>query len=170
MSDLVPVRRALLSVSDKTGLEEFANAMVNEFGIELLSAGETTKFLRAIGLAVTDAGEVARLPERVDLVCVNLHPFEKAIQKSNGMLDEAIGQIDIDGPNLIRSAAKSHRTVIVVTDPSRYDKVLGDLREHGGRTCGKHRLRQAQRAFAYTAEYDSEIASFLRGYAFTESN
>jgi phosphoribosylaminoimidazolecarboxamide formyltransferase/IMP cyclohydrolase len=97
----------------------------------------------------------------IDLVCINLYPFEQTITKPNVTFEEAIENIDIGGPAMIRSAAKNHRFVLVVTSPERYEKVLGDLREHNGCSCGKHRLKQAQRAFAHTAEYDSLIANYL---------
>jgi phosphoribosylaminoimidazolecarboxamide formyltransferase/IMP cyclohydrolase len=197
VSDLVPVKRALLSVSDKTGLTEFARALHKEFGVELLSTGGTAKALRDTGLPVTDVSVVTGFPEMmdgrvktlhpnihgallaqrdnpehvaamkqhgiqpIDLVVVNLYPFEKTVAKPGVTLEEAIENIDIGGPSMIRSAAKNHRWVLVVTSPERYEKVLGDLREHGGSCCGKHRLKQAQRAFAHTAEYDSVIANYL---------
>jgi phosphoribosylaminoimidazolecarboxamide formyltransferase/IMP cyclohydrolase len=197
MSDLVPVRRALISVSDKTGLAEFATALHKEFGVQLISTGGTAKFLRDLGLPVTDVSEVTGFPEMmdgrvktlhpkvhgallalrdnpdhvaamkqhgiepIDLVCINLYPFRQTIEKPGVTFEEAIENIDIGGPSMIRSAAKNHRYVLVVTSPDRYDKVLGDLREHQGSTCGKHRLKQAQRAFAHTAEYDGLIAKYL---------
>ena len=197
MSDLVPMRRALISVSDKTGLAEFASALHREFKIELISTGGTARNLRELGLPVKDVAELTGSPEMmdgrvktlhpkihggilaqrdnpehvaamtqngiepIDLVCINLYPFERTIRKPNVTFDEAIENIDIGGPSMIRSAAKNHRWVLVVTSPERYEKVLGDLREHGGRACGKHRLKQAQRAFAHTAEYDSLIANYL---------
>src|SRR6476660_1767049 len=197
MSELVPIKRALLSVSDKTGLAEFASALHREFGVELISTGGTAKFLRDQKLPVTDVSEVTGFPEMmdgrvktlhpkihggllalrdnpehvaamkahgiepIDMVCVNLYPFAKTIEKPSVSFEEAIENIDIGGPSMIRSAAKNHRFVLVVTSPERYEKVLGDLREHKGSTCGKHRLKQAQRAFAHTAEYDSLIANYL---------
>jgi phosphoribosylaminoimidazolecarboxamide formyltransferase / IMP cyclohydrolase len=197
MADLVPVRRALISVSDKTGLKEFANALVSEFGVELISTGGTAKFLRETGLAVKDVSEVTGFPEMmdgrvktlhpkihggllalrdnaehaaamkqhgiepIDLVCINLYPFEETIAKPGVSFEQAIENIDIGGPSMVRSAAKNHRYVLVVTSPDRYEKVLGDLREHGGSCCGKHRLKQAQRAFAHTAAYDARIAEYL---------
>ena len=197
MSDLVPVRRALISVSDKTGLAEFATRPDNEFNIELISTGGTARFLREAGLPVTDVSEVTGFPEMmdgrvktlhpkihggllalrdnpehvaamkqhdiqpIDLVCINLYPFEQTIAKPGVTFEEAIENIDIGGPSMIRSAAKNHRFVLVVTSPDRYEKVLGDLREHDGSCCGKHRLKQAQRAFAHTAEYDALIANYL---------
>jgi len=197
MSDLVPVKRALISVSDKTGLVEFARALNEEFGIELISTGGTARFLREQGLAVKDVSEITGFPEMmdgriktlhprihggilsirdnqqhqaamekhgilpIDLVCINLYPFEQTISRANVTLEEAIENIDIGGPAMVRSAAKNHRFVLVVTSPERYEKVLGDLREHKGNSCGKHRLKQAQRAFAHTAEYDAKIAEYL---------
>ena len=197
MSDLVSVRRALISVSDKTGLAEFATALVREFNVELISTGGTAKFLRDQGLTVIDVSEVTGFPEMmdgrvktlhpkihggllalrdnaehtaamkahdikpIDLVVINLYPFEQTIAKPGVAFEEAIENIDIGGPSMVRSAAKNHGFVLVVTSPDRYEKVLGDLREHKGSSCGKHRLKQAQRAFAHTAEYDAKIAGYL---------
>jgi phosphoribosylaminoimidazolecarboxamide formyltransferase/IMP cyclohydrolase len=198
MSDLVPIRRALISVSDKTGLADFARTLVNDYGIELISTGGTAKFLREQGLKVTDVSEVTGFPEimdgrvktlhpkvhggllarrdnaehvasmkqhdikPIDLVVINLYPFEQTIAKPHVTFEEAIENIDIGGPSMVRSAAKNHRFVLVVTSPDRYEKVLGDLREHNGSSCGKHRLKQAQRAFAHTAVYDAKIAAYLQ--------
>src|SRR5687768_13112218 len=197
VSDLVPVQRALISVFDKTGLADFARALVDEFNVELVSTGGTAKFLRDLGLTVTDVADVTGFPEMmdgrvktlhpkihggllalrdnaehvaamtkhgiepIDLVCINLYPFEQTIATPGVTFEEAIENIDIGGPSMIRSAAKNHRSVLVVTSPERYDKVLGDLREHQGSTCGKHRLKMAQRAFATTAAYDAKIAEYL---------
>ncbi|HSV15746.1 MAG TPA: bifunctional phosphoribosylaminoimidazolecarboxamide formyltransferase/IMP cyclohydrolase, partial [Tepidisphaeraceae bacterium] len=197
MPDLVPVKRALLSVSDKTGLAEFATALHKEFNVELISTGGTAKFLRDLGLPVTDVSAVTGFPEMmdgrvktlhpkihggllalrddpehakamrehdiqpIDLVCINLYPFAKTIARPNVRFEDAIENIDIGGPSMIRSAAKNHAYVLVVTSPERYEKVLGDLRQHAGSSCGKHRLKQAQRAFAHTAEYDALIAQYL---------
>ena len=191
------MKRALISVFDKTGLAQFATALHAEFGVELISTGGTAKFLRGIGLPVVDVSEVTGFPEMmdgrvktlhpkvhggllavrddpahaaamrehgivgIDLVCINLYPFEQTIAKPGVTFDEAIENIDIGGPAMIRSAAKNHRYVLVVTSADRYEKVLGDLREHGGSTCGTHRLKQAQRAFAHTAAYDGRIAAYL---------
>jgi phosphoribosylaminoimidazolecarboxamide formyltransferase/IMP cyclohydrolase len=198
--DLVSIRRALISVSDKTGLAEFAKALHKEFQIQLISTGGTAKFLREQGLPVTDVSDITGFPEMmdgrvktlhpkihggllalrdhpehvkamqehgiepIDLVCINLYPFKKTIEKPGVTFAEAIENIDIGGPSMIRSAAKNHRFVLVVTSPERYEKVLGDLREHKGSSCGKHRLKQAQRAFAHTAEYDALIAGYLQDY------
>src|SRR5687767_15044003 len=197
MFDLVPVKRALLSVSDKTGLADFARALHGEFGVELISTGGTAKFLRDQGLPVTDVSHVTGFPEimdgrvktlhpmvhggllalrdnpehaaamerhgikPIDLLCVNLYPFEQTVAKPGVTFEEAVENIDIGGPAMVRSAAKNHRFVLVVTSPDRYEKVLGDLREHNGSCCGKHRLKQAQRAFDHTAHYDAAIAQYL---------
>ncbi|MGN6724290.1 MAG: bifunctional phosphoribosylaminoimidazolecarboxamide formyltransferase/IMP cyclohydrolase [Tepidisphaeraceae bacterium] len=198
MSDLVQVKRALISVSDKTGLKEFATALVNEFGVTLLSTGGTAKFLRDAGLNVTDVSEVTGFPEMmdgrvktlhpkihggllalrdnpehvaamkahdiepIDLVCINLYPFEQTIAKPGVTFEEAIENIDIGGPSMVRSAAKNHGFVAVVTSPGQYEKTLGDLRKHGGRTCQTHRVKLAQAAFAHTGKYDGMIAGYLQ--------
>jgi phosphoribosylaminoimidazolecarboxamide formyltransferase/IMP cyclohydrolase len=179
------------------GLAEFARALHGEFGVELISTGGTAKFLRELGLPVTDVSEVTGFPEMldgrvktlhpkvhggllgvrdnpehlaamtehgiepIDLVCINLYPFEATVARPGVSFEEAIENIDIGGPSMIRSAAKNHRYVLVVTSIDRYEKVLGDLREHKGSSCGKHRLKQAQRAFAQTAAYDARIAEYL---------
>src|SRR3954468_14902901 len=204
MSDLVPVRRALLSVSDKTGLAEFARALHQEFRVELISTGGTARFLRDLGLPVTDVAQVTGFPEMmdgrvktlhpkihggllalrddpahaaamrehgiqpIDLVCINLYPFKQTIERPGVTFEEAIENIDIGGPSMVRSAAKNHRYVLVVTNPDRYEKVLGDLRKHKGASCAQHRLKQAQRAFAHTAEYDGLIAEYLSNVVGTE--
>jgi phosphoribosylaminoimidazolecarboxamide formyltransferase/IMP cyclohydrolase len=197
VSDLVPVKRALISVFDKTHLPEFARALHTEFNVELLSTGGTARFLRELGLPVTDVSDVTNFPEMmdgrvktlhpkihggllairdnpdhrssmethgirpIDLVCINLYPFEKTVAKPSVTFEEAIENIDIGGPAMIRSAAKNHRYVLVVTSPDRYEKVLGDLRQHNGSSCGNHRLKQAHRAFSHTAAYDSAIQNYL---------
>lgn len=197
MSDLVPVKRALISVFDKTGLAEFAKALHHEFGVELISTGGTAKFLRDQGLPVTDVSEVTGFPEMmdgrvktlhpkihggllairdnpehaaamakhdikpIDLVCINLYPFEKTVAKPGVTFEEAIENIDIGGPSMVRSSAKNHRFVLVVTSTDAYANVLADLRKHQGASSYQHRLQQAQRAFAHTAAYDGKIAEYL---------
>ncbi|MGC4030652.1 MAG: bifunctional phosphoribosylaminoimidazolecarboxamide formyltransferase/IMP cyclohydrolase [Tepidisphaeraceae bacterium] len=197
MPDLVPVRRALISVSDKTGLAEFATALVKEFNVALLSTGGTAKFLRDAGLNVTDVSDVTGFPEMmdgrvktlhpkihggllalrdhpehaaamqahnieaIDLVCINLYPFEQTVAKPGTTFEEAIENIDIGGPSMVRSAAKNHGYVAVVTAASQYDKVLGDLRKHGGQTCEKHRRKLAAEAFVRTGKYDNAIAAYF---------
>jgi phosphoribosylaminoimidazolecarboxamide formyltransferase/IMP cyclohydrolase len=197
MTDLVPVRRALLSVSDKTGLAAFARALHDEFNVELISTGGTARFLRDAGLPVIDVSDVTGFPEMmdgrvktlhprihggllalrdnpehaaamkahdirpIDLACINLYPFEQTVARTGVGFEVAIENIDIGGPSMIRSAAKNHRYVLVVTAPDQYEKVLGDLRKHAGSSCEKHRLKQARAAFARTAAYDQAIAGYL---------
>ncbi len=206
MSDLIPIRRALLSVSDKTGLAEFAGVLHRQYGVELISTGGTAKFLRSLGLPVTDVSQITGFPEMmdgrvktlhpkihgallalrdhpdhaqamkehdiqpIDLVCINLYPFAATIAKPNVTLHEAIENIDIGGPSMIRSAAKNHGFVLVVTSPDRYAGVLADLQKHAGASCGKVRLEQAQRAFQHTAEYDALIADYLLAPAFGQAD
>ena len=199
MSDLVHVKRALISVSDKGGLGRFATALQKEFGIELISTGGTARFLRDAGLSVKDVSEVTGFPEMmdgriktlhpkihggllavrdnsehaaamkthgiapIDLVCINLYPFEQTISKPGVSFEEAIENIDIGGPAMVRSAAKNNRYVAVVTSPGDYGAVLEELRKNGGATTGKFRLELAQKAFAHTAAYDTNIAQYLEG-------
>ncbi len=197
MIDLVPLKRALISVSDKTGLAEFARALHDEFGVELISTGGTAKFLRSAGLSVKDVSEVTGFPEMmdgriktlhpkihggllavrdnpehaaamrehgiapIDLVCINLYPFEQTISKPNVTFEEAIENIDIGGPSMVRSAAKNHRYVTVVTSPAMYEGVLAELRKNKGATTQAQRRELAQKAFAHTAAYDGKIAEYL---------
>jgi phosphoribosylaminoimidazolecarboxamide formyltransferase/IMP cyclohydrolase len=195
MPDLSPVRRALISVSDKTGLLDLAQALAAR-GVELLSTGGTGALLREAGLAVTDVAEVTGFPEMmdgrvktlhpavhggllarrdnpehlaamethrippIDLLVVNLYPFEETVAKG-GDYDACVENIDIGGPAMIRAAAKNHAFVAVVVDPEDYPKLLGDMDQHDGATCGTHRRKLAQRAFARTAAYDAAVSSWM---------
>jgi len=198
MSDLVPVRRALISVSDKTGLGDFATALAREFGVELISTGGTAQFLRDLGLVVTDVSQITGVPEMmdgrvktlhpkihgallaqrddpkhveemkahriqpIDLVCINLYPFQQTILKPEVTLEEAIENIDIGGPAMLRSAAKNFRSVLVVIGPGpQYEDALGNLRKHNGCSSGSLRLRHASMAFLGTHSYDGRIGSYL---------
>lgn len=187
------VRTALLSVSDKTGLLEFARGL-SELGVALLSSGGTAKTLSAEGLTVetvesytgspevmggrvktlhprvhggilmrgdVDAKDLERLGGRaIDIVVVNLYPFEQVIASKDATFEEGIENIDIGGPSMIRSAAKNHARVAVVCDPSDYPLVLAELREHGD-VSPATRSKLAAKAFALTAAYDGAIAAFL---------
>ncbi|MBV9654224.1 MAG: bifunctional phosphoribosylaminoimidazolecarboxamide formyltransferase/IMP cyclohydrolase [Acetobacteraceae bacterium] len=194
MTDIVPPRRALISVSDKTGLVPFAQALA-EAGVELLSTGGSAAALREAGIAVTDVSEHTGFPEildgrvktlvpqihggilgrrdlpahqaqmeahgiaPIDIVVVNLYPFEEAVARS-APDDVCIETIDIGGPALIRAAAKNHAHVAILTDPAQYDTVAAELRQHGGTTLASRR-RFANAAFARTAAYDAAIASWF---------
>ena len=195
MPDLVAVKRALLSVSDKTGLVEFGRALA-EHGVELLSTGGTAKALRDAGLEVRDVAEVTGFPEMmdgrvktlhpavhggllalrdnddhvaamqthgigaIDLVVVNLYPFEETVAKG-APYAEVIENIDIGGPAMIRSAAKNHGFVNVVVDVEDYAAVLEEMKAHGGATGYALRQRLAQTAYARTAAYDTAVSSWM---------
>lgn len=195
MSDLKPLRRALLSVSDKTGLLDFAKALAAS-GVELLSTGGTAKALRDAGLAVKDVSEHTGFPEMldgrvktlhptvhggilgkrddathqqamrehaitpIDLVVVNLYPFEQTVAKG-GDYDDCVENIDIGGPAMIRSAAKNHADVLVVVDPADYDRVAEALAANNGHTPLHLRKELAAKAYARTAAYDSAISTWF---------
>jgi phosphoribosylaminoimidazolecarboxamide formyltransferase/IMP cyclohydrolase len=186
-------RTALLSVSDKTGLTEFAKGLVS-LGTKLLSTGGTYRSLVEAGVPVEtvesytgspevmdgrvktlhprihggllarsgkDDADLARLGgDFIDLVAVNLYPFEKTLQKPNATFAELIENIDIGGPSMLRSAAKNHERVTVVCDSADYALVLEEIRE-GGVVRPETRRRLAAKVFAHTAAYDSAIAKWL---------
>jgi phosphoribosylaminoimidazolecarboxamide formyltransferase / IMP cyclohydrolase len=192
------VRRALLSVSDKTGLVEFARGLT-EFGVELLSTGGTAAALRAAGLAVRDVSDVTGFPEMldgrvktlhprvhggllavrdnaehaaamsehgiepIDMAVINLYPFERTVARAGTTLEEAVEQIDIGGPAMVRSAAKNWRDVAVVTAPEMYDQLLEEMRRHDGALARDTRARLSLQAFARTSSYDRAISSYLAG-------
>lgn len=191
------IQRALLSVSDKSGLVNFAKALSEEFGVELLSTGGTAGALREAGLPVLDVSEYTGAPELfegrvktlhpkvhggllhrrdsedhvkqakdneippIDLVVVNLYPFEETIAKEGVSMEEAIENIDIGGPSMLRSAAKNASAVTVVTDPQDYERVLEEMREHAGDTSLRCREELAVKVFKRTAEYDTAISNYL---------
>ena len=190
------IKRALVSVSDKTGVAEFANAL-SELGIEIISTGGTAKALSEAGVKVTGISEVTGFPEMmegrvktlhpavhgalladcskpdhmrqiaeqgiepIDLVCANLYPFAKTIAKPGVTLEEAIENIDIGGPSMVRSSAKNFASVTIVVDPADYVIVLNEIRENGDTTY-ETRARLATKAFTHTAEYDTMISGYLR--------
>ncbi|MGC9261578.1 MAG: bifunctional phosphoribosylaminoimidazolecarboxamide formyltransferase/IMP cyclohydrolase [Phycisphaerae bacterium] len=197
-SDLVPVRRALISVSDKTGLIELAATLHREFAIEIVSTGGTARALAAAGLPVKDVAQITGFPEMmdgrvktlhpsvhggllalrdnaehraamhlhhidpIDLLIVNLYPFEQVTSRPECTLEQAVENIDIGGPAMIRSAAKNHRSVVVVTDASQYELLIHELRRHQGATPLVFRNTLAVDAFARTARYDAAINIYLR--------
>jgi phosphoribosylaminoimidazolecarboxamide formyltransferase/IMP cyclohydrolase len=186
-------RRALLSVSDKAGIVDFARGLAG-LGFELVSTGGTAKALREAGLAVRDVSEITGHPEMmegrvktlhpavhagllarreraedmralaaqgylpIDLVCVNLYPFQRAAARQ-APLTEALEQIDVGGPTMLRAAAKNHASVLVVVDPADYARVLEALRS--GAPAAELRHELAVRVFAHTAAYDAAIATYL---------
>jgi phosphoribosylaminoimidazolecarboxamide formyltransferase / IMP cyclohydrolase len=196
-------RLALLSVSDKTGLIEFARTLVEEFSFDIISSGGTAKALLAEGISVTKVADYTGSPEilggrvktlhprihggilarrdvpqdltdlennqirPIDLVVVNLYPFEQTIAKPDVTLPEAIEQIDIGGPTLIRASAKNYAHVTVLSNPTSYNSYLEQLRQHQGEVSLEFRQQCAQKAFLHTAGYDSAIASYLSKDNFT---
>jgi phosphoribosylaminoimidazolecarboxamide formyltransferase / IMP cyclohydrolase len=191
-----PIARALLSVSDKTGLVEFARGLA-DLGVALLSTGGTAKALAAAGLEVTEIDAYTGFPEMldgrvktlhpkvhagilarrdssehaatlaahgippIDLVVVNLYPFRETIAKAGCTLAEAIENIDIGGPTLVRAAAKNYAGVGVVVDPEDYDALLHELKTNGGSLTAATRFGLAQKAFSHTAAYDGAISNYL---------
>ncbi len=191
----MPIRTALFSVSDKTGLLGFASALAKR-GVTLLSSGGTAKALAAEGIPVQTVEEYTGSPEvmggrvktlhprvhggilaregvddqdlerlgarPIDLVVVNLYPFEKVAANPLASLDELIENIDIGGPSMVRSAAKNHARVTVVCDPNDYERVLSEI-ERDGEVSAATRRELAAKAFAHTAAYDAAIAAVLSG-------
>ena len=195
----MPIRNALLSVSDKTGLLPFAKALAKR-GVVLLSSGGTAKALAAEGIPVetvedytgspevmggrvktlhprvhggilaregTDDQDLARIEAKfIDLVIVNLYPFEKTAANPDATPEDLIENIDIGGPSMVRSAAKNHARVAIVCDPADYDRVLAEI-EQGGEVSKKTRTELAAKAFAHTAAYDAAISATLSGKRIT---
>jgi len=188
------IKRALLSVSDKTGLIDFARALAAQ-GVELLSTGGTAKALRDAAIPVTEVADYTGFPEMldgrvktlhpkihggilgrrdlpehvaamnrnnigyIDLVCVNLYPFVATVAKPGCTLEDAIENIDIGGPAMVRSAAKNHAFVTIVTDPADYAAVVEEMRANGGAVGDRTRFSLAIKAFEHTAAYDGAIAN-----------
>jgi len=196
MANLQKIKRALVSVSDKTGVVDFVRAL-SEKGVEVISTGGTARTLHEAGIPVVGIEEATDFPEmmdgrvktlhpkihggllsvrdnpdhrsamaehdiaEIDLVCVNLYPFEKTIAKSDCTFDDAIENIDIGGPSMVRSASKNHKYVTIVTSPDQYDTVISEMNEHDGAVTAATRAKLAARAFARTAAYDAAISAYL---------
>jgi phosphoribosylaminoimidazolecarboxamide formyltransferase/IMP cyclohydrolase len=194
---LIKIKRALLSVSDKTGLVDFARELV-EVGVDIISSGGTAKAIAEANLPVRKVEDVTGFPEildgrvktlhpnihagllarrdqpehmtklgelgiaPIDLVVVNLYPFAATIARPDVTLAEAVENIDIGGPTLIRAAAKNHQSVVVIVDPKCYKEVLAELKAQGG-ISEQTAYRLAAEAFAHTAKYDTTIAGYLGG-------
>jgi phosphoribosylaminoimidazolecarboxamide formyltransferase/IMP cyclohydrolase len=192
----VKVCRALISVSNKTGVVEFAKAL-EELGVKIISTGGTQALLREHSVNACAVADMTHFPEilggrvktlhpkilgallakaddpdhrrqmeefqiePIDLLVVNLYPFEETIQRNNVTLDEALDQIDIGGPTMLRAAAKNYKWKAVVTDPARYDEILAELQQNDGNLSENTCFALAQEVFQYTSDYDSVIAGFL---------
>lgn len=190
------IERAIISVTDKTGIVDFARGL-SGFGVQILSTGGTAKALREGGLSVTDISEYTGFPEmldgrvktlhprvhggllgmrdnpehvrmmekhgieKIDLIAVNLYQFEKTVAKKGVTLDEAIENIDIGGPTMLRSAAKNYKAVTVIVDPADYGPVLKEMERSGGSTSLNTRFRLAKKVFQVTHAYDGAITRYL---------
>ncbi|MDA0814278.1 MAG: bifunctional phosphoribosylaminoimidazolecarboxamide formyltransferase/IMP cyclohydrolase [Verrucomicrobia bacterium] len=198
------IRKALISVSDKTGLEDFAHKLA-KLGVEILSTGGTATFLREAGVKVIDVSDYTGFPElfdgrvktlhpkvhggllqlrsdkkhkeqakehgipTIDLLVVNLYPFEQTVARDGVTLDEAIAKIDIGGPALLRAGAKNYKDVTIVVDPADYGKVAAEMEANDGATSLKTREQLAIKVFQRTGQYDRAIATFLNNEQKTES-
>jgi len=190
------IKRALVSVSDKTGIIEFAQGLVN-LKVEILSTGGTAKTLKSQGLPIIDVSEYTGFPEMldgrvktlhpkihggllgirdnpehvkkmkefdinpIDLVVVNLYPFEATVSKKDCPLEDAIENIDIGGPTMLRSAAKNYRFVTVIVDPADYTVVLKEMKENNGEVSEETNFSLAKKVFQNTARYDGAISNYL---------
>ena len=196
----VKISTALVSVSDKTGVVEFAKKLI-EMGVKIISTGGTAKKLSSEGVEVVSIDSVTGFPEMmdgrvktlhpkihggllalrdkpehakalkdhnietIDLVCVNLYPFEQTIAKPDCVFEDAIENIDIGGPSMVRSASKNHRYVTVVTDPCQYDSVVAEMQAKDGAVSQELRTDFARVAFGLTASYDAMISKYLNQQA-----
>ena len=192
------VRRALVSVSDKHGIEEFARSL-HALGVEIVSTGGTARVLGASAVPVTEVSALTGFPEimagrvktlhpnvhgallgrrgiddgvmerhgiePIDLLVVNLYPFERTVADPDCRFDEAMEEIDIGGPAMLRAAAKNHAAVAVVCEPGDYPRIVEELRRNRGCIGSRTRFELAAKAFAHTARYDGAIASFLGSIA-----
>ena len=195
----VKIRRALISVSDKTGLDALAKTL-GKFGVEILSTGGTAKMIRELGIAVKEVSEHTGFPEMldgrvktlhpkihggllalrenkehmetakkhsiglIDMVVVNLYPFEKTVAKPGVKLEEAIENIDIGGPSMLRSAAKNARSVCVVCDPADYPRVIEELEKNKGSISEKLLVELGTKVFEKTSKYDAAIHGYLSSH------
>ncbi len=190
------IERAIISVTDKSGIVEFANSL-SELGVQILSTGGTANALRKGKISVTDISDYTGFPEMmdgrvktlhpkvhggllgirdnpehvemmkahgiktIDMVVVNLYQFEKTVAKEEVTLEEAIENIDIGGPSMLRSSAKNFRYVTVIVDPVDYEVVLREMKKTGGETTLNTRFRLARKVFQLTHQYDGAISGYL---------
>jgi phosphoribosylaminoimidazolecarboxamide formyltransferase/IMP cyclohydrolase len=194
MENVRPIRRALLSVSDKTGIVEFAHALANR-GVEILSTGGTARLLAEQNIQVTEVSDYTGFPEMmdgrvktlhpkvhggvlgrrgiddaimaqhginpIDMVVVNLYPFAETVANPNCRLEDAVENIDIGGPTMVRSAAKNHKDVTIVVNAHDYDRVLTEMSANDGSLSHATRFDLAISAFEHTAAYDGMIANYF---------
>jgi phosphoribosylaminoimidazolecarboxamide formyltransferase/IMP cyclohydrolase len=196
---MVKIKRALISVSDKTGILDFAKEL-SKFGVEILSTGGTAKLLRENNIPVKEVSEYTGFPEMldgrvktlhpkihggllalrdnpehmktieehgiglIDMVVVNLYPFEKTTQKPGVTIEEAIENIDIGGPSMLRSAAKNHRSVAVICNPGRYNQVIEELKKNKGALPEDLMRDLAIEVYGRTSQYDGTIHNYLKNY------
>ena len=190
------IERALISVTDKTGIVDFVKELEN-LGIEIISTGGTARVLREGGVKVIEISEITRFPEilegrvktlhpkvhggllglrdnpehvsmmekygitPIDMVVVNLYQFEKTVARDGVTLEDAIENIDIGGPSMLRSSAKNFRDVTVIVDPEDYGVVLKEMEQTGGETTLKTRFKLAGKVFRLTHQYDGAISAYL---------
>jgi phosphoribosylaminoimidazolecarboxamide formyltransferase/IMP cyclohydrolase len=199
------VKRAVISVSNKEGVVEFAKALIS-MGVDILSTGGTAKTLRDAGISVKEVSEYTGFPEMldgrvktlhpkihggllsrrdnlkdmeeikkhgidtIDMVVVNLYPFEETISRPGVTFGEAIENIDIGGPTMLRSASKNFQDVAVIVDPSDYKKIIREMKKLKGTLSDRTRLRLAKKVFKRTSQYDKAIAAYLSKVAKETSN
>ncbi|MDB5838750.1 MAG: cyclohydrolase [Herminiimonas sp.] len=192
----IMIKQALISVSDKTGILDFARAL-STMGVNILSTGGTAKLLRDNGIGVTEVSDYTGFPEMldgrvktlhpkvhggilarrdfpehaaaleqhgiptIDMVVVNLYPFAATVAKENCSLEDAIENIDIGGPAMLRSSAKNHKDVVVICDPADYGQVLSEVAAQGGEVSYETRFALAKKVFAHTAQYDGAITNYF---------
>jgi len=174
------IQRAVISLSDKSGIVDFAKE-IQSLGVEILSTGGTAKTLRENGLKIMDVSDYTGFPEMldgrdnpehakkmkehgivpIDMVVVNLYPFEATIAKPNCTLEEAIENIDIGGPSMLRASAKNYPYVTVIVDPADYQPVLNEMKKSGGAVSKETNFRLAKKVYALTAKYDRAISEYL---------
>ena len=190
------IQRAIISLSDKSGIQEFAKEL-QAFNVEILSTGGTAKVLRESGLKITDISEYTGFPEMldgrvktlhpkvhggllgirgnpehvkkmnehgiqpIDMVVINLYPFEATVAKPNCTLEEAIENIDIGGPSMLRAGAKNYPYVTVIVDPADYRPILAEMKQSGGVVSKETNFRLAKKVYQLTARYDKAISDYL---------
>lgn len=190
------IQRAIISLSDKSGIQDFAKEL-QAFNVEILSTGGTAKVLRESGLKIADISEYTGFPEMldgrvktlhpkvhggllgirgnpehvkkmnehgiqpIDMVVINLYPFEATLAKPNCTLEEAIENIDIGGPAMLRAGAKNYPYVTVIVDPTDYRPILAEMKQSGGGVSKETNFRLAKKVYQLTARYDQAISEYL---------